>query len=149
MGGLAGLEAGGVYGDDAVAVILAGLGRRVGVGHFLERLGGGVAVLEALEDGASKRVLGGLGNGGEGLAVPLDEEVGEAAFEVGRRVPCDEVAVDPDVRGRRRRGEVRDGCILDVLHPGLSDALAWEPEGLLFVACKPLYGNGFTAEKRG
>ncbi len=51
------LQADGVYGDHTVGVTLAGLGLCIDVMHAHERLGGCVAVLQVLEDGAAELVL--------------------------------------------------------------------------------------------
>ncbi len=74
------LQADAVEADDAVFVLLAGLGGGVGVAHFGEGRGGRVAVAVLLEDGAAE--IGGDGFFGEVrefLAVAFDDETGEAA----------------------------------------------------------------------
>ena len=81
------LQADGVHGNDAVGVLLAGLGLRVGESHRHERLRGRVAVLQVLKDRAAERVLALLGNVGEELAVALDDEAGQSAFEIGFGFP--------------------------------------------------------------
>ena len=83
----------GVDGDHAVGVLLAGLRLRVGELHRHERLRGRVAVLQVLEDRAAERVLALLGHVREDLAVALDDEARQPAFEVGLGFPGQLVAL--------------------------------------------------------
>ena len=59
------------------------LSRRVGVAHFHERGGRGIAVLQALEDWPTEGIFPFLRNGRDDLPVALDEKLREPALEVG------------------------------------------------------------------
>ena len=92
VGGWLRLQADRVHGNHAVGVLLAGFGLGVGELHWHERLRGRVAVLQVLKDGATERVLALLGHVGEELAVTLDDETGQSAFEIGFGLPAQFVA---------------------------------------------------------
>jgi hypothetical protein len=66
---------------------LARLGFLVGEGHLHEGIGRGVAVLQALEDGPAEGVGGLLRHGADGLAIALDDEMGDAALQIGLGLP--------------------------------------------------------------
>jgi hypothetical protein len=69
-------------------VCSTGHGLCVGELHGHERLGGRVAVLQVLRQGAAEGVFAPLGNVGQKLSVAFDNETSEAAFEIGFRLPA-------------------------------------------------------------
>ena len=76
-----GLRAHGVDRDDSVGARLAGRRHCVGVAHRHERLRGRVAVLEVLKERAAEWVLAVLGHLRKELAVALDDEACQTAFQ--------------------------------------------------------------------
>ena len=68
-------------------MIFARLGFRVLERHGHEGHGGGVAVLEALEDGAAEGVLGLVRDATDFFSVALDDEMGDATLEIGLGLP--------------------------------------------------------------
>src|SRR5438093_11544590 len=102
---------------------LAHFRRGVGEAHRDQWLGRRVAVLEVLEDRTPERVFALLRESGEELAVALDDEMGQAALDIGYGFPGQFVALDAKVLWRRRRGDIGHGGVLDILCPRLGDGL--------------------------
>src|SRR5688572_28512727 len=81
------LQARTVDGVDAVVVFLSGLGRGVGILHFGERWAWRIAEAVLLKNRTTDGTGGFFRNADEFHAVSFDDETGNAALEIGFRLP--------------------------------------------------------------
>ena len=129
-------------------MILSVLGAFVHEGHLNEGKGGRIAVLQALEEGASESVARFLGYGADLLPIPLDDEMRQPALEIRPRFPSQDVALDFQMGRSRRRRLVHYLGILDELHPLPGRLGIRKPHGFLFVSRKLRSRHGLLSEQR-
>src|SRR5439155_23200316 len=110
---------------------LAHFRRGVGEAHRDQWLGRRVAVLEVLEHRTTERVFALLRDGGEKLAVALDDEMGQAALDIGFGFPGQFVTLDSKIPWRWWPRDIDHDRVLDILCPRLGDGSVGEPHRFL------------------
>src|SRR4051794_35322667 len=79
------------------------------------------------------------------LAVALNDEAGQATFEIGFGLPANLVAVDSHVRWGGRRSYIGHGSVLDVVHPSSRHGFIWQPASVQWVSVKLRSRHCFNA----